>query len=71
LDLIKEVLYGKGVAFAPDSPEDFSKKIQYIFDQKNQNEICKMTDDGYNYVLEHDWENKAQEILEFIGFKKE
>lgn len=65
LDIIAEVLKGKGVAFEPDSVSDLSRAITSVYTQKELLRTQAM--ENAQDIGEYTWDKRAEKIQTFIG----
>ncbi|MFA5173385.1 MAG: glycosyltransferase family 4 protein [Candidatus Paceibacterota bacterium] len=64
LDLINEVLKGRGLSFKPEDEKDLASKINFLTENKSEGE--KMTKEAKTSVKNFTWESRAEKILKFI-----
>ncbi len=68
LEIIDEVLHGRGTAFTPDSPQSLRDTILSIYD--NFPAIETASKKNMIDIEDYTWNKKAQKILTFFGYTK-
>lgn len=69
LDLTEEVLSDCGFGYTPENRDDFVKVINYVIYKNNFGIIHEKTNMAYQKLNNLTWDDKAKEILNFLGFK--
>lgn len=69
LDLTEEVLSDCGFGYIPDDSDSFVRAINYVINKNNFGIIHEKTDMAYQKLNNLTWDDKAKEILNFLGFK--
>lgn len=68
LELTEEILSNCGFGYIPDDRDNFVKIINYVINKNNFKIIHEKVGLAYQKLNNLTWDNKAKEILSFLGF---